>query len=467
MWGGCSELKPYRGKVGPPAFAEARRRLELAAAQGRVDAQAALGEMHYDGEGGPKDFEEARRLLGLAAAQGDAVAQSMLGDMHLHGEGGPKNDAEARRLFGFAAEQGNPNPTWSYNPNPNPTTLTLTTDPNADPNHAGNANAQNNLGLMLRNQGGSRDLSEARRLYGLAAKQGHAAAQVNLGTMHYHGQGGAQDLAEAKRLFGLAAAQGHANAQAKLDKAAEAQRAKQQAGADAMMAQLLDEESEEKQAKSAAKSTKSAKKAKKKRVAPAAVTRVCTNHGRGARDAGVEAAIEDSGDVAQKITPAAEPATAPELRAPFIEARAAALVPAAIVAVGRGRGGRGGQCWMQSRSATLASSDGAVCAVAHLLGQASLQVPAGPSFDVGTVSAPVALTAVTSLADAQFNTGRPEAPESTIGGQSTCIICFTNPKSHAAVPCGHQSACGACSAQMKECPVCRSPAREWMHVRVA
>ena len=74
--------------------------------------------------------------------------------------------------------------------------------------------------------------------------------------------------------------------------------------------------------------------------------------------------------------------------------------------------------------------------------------------------------AMTSLADAQFDTGRPGAPESTIGGQMTCIVCFINPKSHAAVPCGHQCACGDCSAQMKECPVCRTPAQMWMHVRV-
>ena len=74
--------------------------------------------------------------------------------------------------------------------------------------------------------------------------------------------------------------------------------------------------------------------------------------------------------------------------------------------------------------------------------------------------------AMTSLADAQFDTGRPGAPESTIGGQTTCIVCFINPKSHAAVPCGHQCACGNCSAQMKECPVCRNPAHMWMHVRV-
>ena len=47
---------------------------------------------------------------------------------------------------------------------------------------------------------------------------------------------------------------------------------------------------------------------------------------------------------------------------------------------------------------------------------------------------------VMSLASAQFDTGRRAVPESTIGGQTTCIICFVNPKSHAAVPCGHHCA---------------------------
>jgi hypothetical protein len=120
-----------------------------------------------------------------------------------------------------------------------------------------------------------------------------------------------------------------------------------------------------------------------------------------------------------------------------------------------------------------------VDAVTHLLGQASVQVSAQGSSDAGS-TAPVAAaasaaldmphpppTAVTSLADAQFSTGRPEPPESTIGGQSTCIVCFTNPKSHLAAPCGHQCACADCSAQMHECPVCRTPVQMWMQVRVA
>ena len=147
----------------------------------------------------------------------------------------------------------------------------------------------------------------------------------------------------------------------------------------------------------------------------------------------------------------------------------AAEEAARLAAAGQAR-----ECGDQSAS----TGDDAVGTVAHLLGQASLQVPAGSS-NAGA-AAPVPATAalaldrpppppatVMSLADAQFSTGRPEAPESTIGGQSTCIVCFTNPKSHVAVPCGHQCACGECSAQMQNCPVCRSPAREWIHVRVA
>ena len=115
-----------------------------------------------------------------------------------------------------------------------------------------------------------------------------------------------------------------------------------------------------------------------------------------------------------------------------------------------------------------------------MLDQVSLLVPsndgaAAPAAAAVLAAAPVALdmppspppTAVTSLADAQFKTGRPEPPESTIGGQATCIICFTNPKSHIAVPCGHQCACADCSAQIHECPVCRTAVQMWMQVRVA
>lgn len=53
-------------------------------------------------------------------------------------------------------------------------------------------------------------------------------------------------------------------------------------------------------------------------------------------------------------------------------------------------------------------------------------------------------------------------PESTIGGQTTCIICFSGRKSHLAAPCGHQSVCAKCSKQLSACPYCRQPVMCWV-----
>ena len=73
---------------------------------------------------------------------------------------------------------------------------------------------------------------------------------------------------------------------------------------------------------------------------------------------------------------------------------------------------------------------------------------------------------VVPLSQASLNMGRPEAPESTIGGQTTCIVCFENPKSHLAFPCGHQCACGWCASQMNECPYCCAHVVGWTQARV-
>ena len=58
--------------------------------------------------------------------------------------------------------------------------------------------------------------AEAVKWYRLAAEQGYAKAQYNLGTMYDSGQGVPQDYAEAVRLFRLAADQGNAKAQTNL-----------------------------------------------------------------------------------------------------------------------------------------------------------------------------------------------------------------------------------------------------------
>jgi len=293
------------------------------------------------------------------------------------------------------------------------------------------------------------------------------------------------------------------------------------------MKQLLAEDEEEmKKTRGAAKSTKTKrrnKKARKKRgasdtsdsearvedsgdVARAVLETMPTAERTAAHAAAPEPVapfieVRDAGADAQpettSVTPspadeptAARPVVSQQAAPSSIEDRATAPVPVAIGAAttlerpaptitvnahGRGRGGRG----LAGRGARGRGARGrgsqrvqstVVAHAAHLLGQASLQVPTGSS-NTGA-AAPIAATAlvaldwpppmpaaVTSLA--QFDAGR---PESTIGGQTTCIICFSNPKTHAAVPCGHWCACGHCSAQMAECPVCRNTAPMWLHV---
>ncbi len=78
----------------------------------------------------------------------------------------------------------------------------------------GHARAQFNLGLMYFNgEGVTQNYQEAARLYKLAADQGLANAPYNLGWMYFNGEGVTQNYQEAVRLFKLAADQGHAQAQ--------------------------------------------------------------------------------------------------------------------------------------------------------------------------------------------------------------------------------------------------------------
>jgi hypothetical protein len=70
-----------------------------------------------------------------------------------------------------------------------------------------------------------------------------------------------------------------------------------------------------------------------------------------------------------------------------------------------------------------------------------------------------------SLVALRASTEPAEPAESSAGGETTCIVCFTLPKSHLAVPCGHRCACEKCAQQMLHCPVCRAAASLWVHVR--
>ena len=69
--------------------------------------------------------------------------------------------------------------------------------------------------------------------------------------------------------------------------------------------------------------------------------------------------------------------------------------------------------------------------------------------------------------------GRPQdvaAAAPSEGEPQHCVICLTQPKSHAFVPCGHQCACSDCATAVAKggraakCPICR--ARVQMVVRI-
>ncbi len=78
----------------------------------------------------------------------------------------------------------------------------------------GDADAQNNLGVMYANgQGVAQDDKQAVSWYRKAAEQGDAKAQYNLGNMYDQGRGVAQDDKQAASWYRKAAEQGHAQAQ--------------------------------------------------------------------------------------------------------------------------------------------------------------------------------------------------------------------------------------------------------------
>ena len=73
----------------------------------------------------------------------------------------------------------------------------------------GDAAAQNNLGWMYANgRGVSQDDGEAVKWYRLAAEQGDADAQNNLGVAYHNGKGVAQSYREAYIWHSIAAANG-------------------------------------------------------------------------------------------------------------------------------------------------------------------------------------------------------------------------------------------------------------------
>ena len=79
--------------------------ITLAAKQGHIEAQLALGKYYYD----KSDYVEAVKWYRMAAEQGNADGQEALAECLLNGEGVAVDRVEAFRWYLTAAEQGNSN----------------------------------------------------------------------------------------------------------------------------------------------------------------------------------------------------------------------------------------------------------------------------------------------------------------------------------------------------------------------
>ena len=94
------------GEGVPENLVEAAEWFRLAAEQGHARSQRAIGFMYMEGEGVARDDAEGARWNRMAAEQGDAIAQMNVGFAYKTGRGVPQNDSEAARWYRMAAEQG-------------------------------------------------------------------------------------------------------------------------------------------------------------------------------------------------------------------------------------------------------------------------------------------------------------------------------------------------------------------------
>ena len=390
---------------------EARRLMRLAAEQEYADAPRHPGDMLENGIGGPQNEVEGRRLYALAAEQGRADAQNNLGYMLAGGIGGPKDEVEGRRLLTVAAEQG-------Y------------------------ADAQSNLGHMLwKGLGGPKDEVEGRRWFRLAAEQGLAVAQCNLGGMLTLGIGGPKDEVEGRQWFRLAAEQGYAVAQCNLggilwkglvvpkvkvearrlcaararQLAAEddlAMEDEQEKRANAAAEALLAEEEREKAKQTKLANKKKEKKKKKKK-----------NH----------LTIADSPSATTDEDSTLGEAGSPDSQ--YQVAQLAASLQASLVA----------------------ENDEQECSISRCDRLPELS------------STPIPLLTAQTLAQAGLDPCvAPPPADSSIGGNSTCTLCFKGDKDQLAVPCGHLCACADCVKLLagKLCPICCSTVSFWQRVHI-
>lgn len=154
---------------------------QFLADKGDVQAQVALGQIHFQGARGiERDHKKALIYFRKAAELGSSHAMAYLGKIYSYGTGDVKQNIEtAYEYFKKAAEQDN-------------------------------SLGQAGLGLMyLNGRGVPQDYKKAYDYFRLAAKKKWVDGFLQLGIMHHKGLGVAKDYSKALEYFKLATQYGH------------------------------------------------------------------------------------------------------------------------------------------------------------------------------------------------------------------------------------------------------------------
>jgi uncharacterized protein len=218
-------------------YATTLREWKLLAEQGNADAQYKLGLMYDKRQRISKDYKTSVKFWRrLAAEQGNAHAQHNLGWLYQQGKGVPKNNKIAAKWWALAANQGLANAQFykgllylfSLREIQDIVFSRLFDIISASRGFGiydnaaywyllaaeqGHADAQSNLGVMY-HQGKviPHDDKTAAKWYTFAAEKGVFSAQFNLANMYDRGQGVLQDDVYAHMWFNIAASSGTANA---------------------------------------------------------------------------------------------------------------------------------------------------------------------------------------------------------------------------------------------------------------
>jgi len=200
---------------------EAFEKLRTTAERGNADAQYEVGYSYFTGEGVvPEDKAKAAEWFRKAAEQGNARAQTNLGILYRNGQGIPKDNVKAAEWFCKAAEQGHEEAKdflATVEAEIEQEKLRITAKKIHVAAEQGDAKAQTDLGVLYRDgRGVPKDESKAADWFGKAAEQGDAKAQYELGFLYKIGEGVPLDYVKATEWFGKAAAQGSVNAQYEL-----------------------------------------------------------------------------------------------------------------------------------------------------------------------------------------------------------------------------------------------------------